>query len=133
MVWRTVLLAGGVSTAVLGALVLFGEWLILLIFGPGFEMAYGVMVFLAFAGAINICVFPLEPVLVSAGRVRVTVVIRLLSVLAYVVVLYLAVLQIGLTGAGVASFVYAALRAVMLVWCARSYLSASGENAQLGS
>lgn len=125
MVWRSVLLAGGASAAVLIALALFGEWLILLVFGPGFEMAYGIMVLLALAGAINICVFPLEPLLVSAGKVRVTVIIRLMSVLVYMTVLYFAVLEVGLIGAGVASCVYAAMRAMMLSWCARAYLSAA--------
>ena len=133
MVWRSVLVAGGVSLAVLAALALFGDWFILLVFGPGFEMAYGVMVLLALAGAVNIGVFPLEPLLVSAGRVRVTVVTRLIAVVVYLVVLYTAVLQLGLIGAGVASCVYAALRAVILVWFARAYLTAAKATGQNGS
>ncbi len=126
MVWRTLLVAGAASISVFIGLVLLGEWLILVVFGPGFEVAYGVMVFLALAGAINICTFPLEPLLVSIGRVRVTVITRVVSVLVYLVLLYLLVMQIGLTGAGVASCVYAAVRAVLLIWFARSHLASAG-------
>jgi O-antigen/teichoic acid export membrane protein len=122
MVWRTLLVASGASIAVLAILILFGESIIALVFGPGFGEAYGVMVFLALAGAINICIFPLEPLLVSVGRVRATVVARLISVSIYLVLLYSLVLQIGLTGAGIASCVYAAIRAVMLAWLARTHL-----------
>ena len=124
MVWRTVLLAGGASFAVFVALAVLGEWIILLVFGPGFEAAYGVMVFLALSGAINICIFPLEPLLVSIGRVRETVITRLVAVALYLLLLYLLVLQIGLTGAGIASCIYAFMRAAMLTWFARDHLTA---------
>lgn len=125
MVWKTLVFAGIASITVFALLALFGEWLILVVFGPGFEVAYGVMVFLALAGALNICVFPLEPLLVSIGRVRATVVTRLVSVAFYLVLLYVLSLQIGLTGAGIASCIYAAIRAALLVWFARSHLASA--------
>ena len=122
MVWRSVLVAGAASAAVFVGLAVFGQWLIILIFGAEFDGAYGVMLFLALAGAVTNCIFPLEPLLVSIGRVRVTLISRVISVSVYLLVLYAALVQVGLVGAGIASFTYAVLRAALLVWYTRGHL-----------
>ncbi len=124
MVWRTLMVVGAASLVVLAVLSVFGDALIAVVFGPGFEQAYGVMVFLAAAGAINSCVFPLEPLLISIGRVRVTVLSRVVSVAAYLVLLFMLTRDAGLTGAGIASAGYAFVRGGLLFWFARAHLHA---------
>lgn len=124
MVWRTLMIVGAASLVVLVVLGVFGDALIAVIFGPGFEQAYGVMIFLAAAGAINSAVFPLEPLLISIGRVRVTVLSRVASVAVYVVLLFMLTTDVGLIGAGIASTVYAFMRGVLLFWFARAHLPA---------
>lgn len=123
MMWRSMLIVGGVSIGVFAALVIFGQHVVLIIFGPGFDAAYGVMIFLALAGVIANCMFPLEPLLVSTGRVRTTVLVRVISVAVYFVLLYLLLQSAGLIGGGIASCVYAGVRALLLGWLTRRQFS----------
>lgn len=119
MMWRSMLIIGGVSIAVFAILAIFGKFLILAIFGAGFDAAYGVMIYLALAGVIANCMFPLEPLLISTGRVRVAVVIRIISVVIYAALLYVLLQELGLIGGGIASCIYMAARAPLLIWFTR--------------
>lgn len=123
MVRRTLLVVGSASIAVFIGLAVLGEWLIAVVFGPAFQEAYGVMVFLALAGAVANCIFPFEPLLVSVGRVRAVVGTRLISVSVYLALLYVLVTQFGLVGAGIASCGYVVARALLLSWLVRANLS----------
>lgn len=123
MMWRSVLIVGGVSIAVFAVLAVVGKLLIVLIFGPGFDAAYGVMILLALSGVIANCIFPLEPLLVSTGRVRVAVTVRIISVSIYFALLYALLQQFGLIGGGIASCAYAAVRALLLVWFTRRFFA----------
>jgi len=119
MMWHSMLIVGGVSIAVFIGLAVFGQYMVQTIFGPGFDAAYGVMIFLALAGVITNCIFPLEPLLVSIGRVRLTVLVRVASAMIYFALLYILLLEIGLVGAGIASCAYAGVRAILLGWFTR--------------
>lgn len=124
MVWRNLAVVGVASVGILVLLAILGNWLILLIFGPGFEGAYYVMLLLAAAGAMNSSIFPLEPLLVSVGDVRRTVIARIVSVALYLTLLFALIPYSGLIGAGVASLAYALVRACLLLWFARPHLGA---------
>ena len=67
-------LAGGLSILLLTILVVFGQTLIAAIFGKAFVGAYPVMIWMAFAGVFAALAFPLEPLLIAAGKIRATVI-----------------------------------------------------------
>lgn len=113
MVIRSALLMGGMSAVAFGVLALFGEPLIELIAGSGFEDAYGTMLLLALAGVVSNCTFPLEPLLISVGRVSETVIIRTAATITYLALIYPLLVETGLIGAGIAACAYAATGAVM--------------------
>lgn len=104
MVMRTGMIAGGVAVAIFFILVVFGHYLIDAIAGVEFHDAYGVMLVLVFASAITALSFALEPLLMTAGKVRQVITARLLSTLAYIVfMVWLADDEMfGLMGAGYA-------------------------------
>lgn len=113
MVIRSALLMGGMSAVAFGVLALFGEPLITLIAGSGFEDAYGTMLLLALAGVVSNCTFPLEPLLISVGRVNETVIIRTAATITYLALIYPLLVETGPIGAGIAACAYASTGAVM--------------------
>ena len=125
MVIRSALLMGGMSAVAFGMLVLFGEPLIALIAGAGFEDAYCTMLLLALSGVVSNCVFPLEPLLISVGRVSETVIIRAVAMITYLALIYPLLIETGLIGAGVATCAYAAIGAVMFGLRGRRVISAA--------
>lgn len=125
MVIRSALLMGVVSTMAFGVLALFGEPLIELIAGSGFEDAYGTMLLLALAGVISNCTFPLEPLLISVGRVSETVIIRGAALTTYLALIYPLLVETGAIGAGIAACTYAASGAVLFGLRGRRVISAA--------
>jgi len=115
MVIRSALLMGGMSAVAFAMLAQFGEPLIALVAGSGFEDAYGTMLLLALAGVVSNCIFPLEPLLISVGRVSETVFIRAAATITYLALIYPLLVETGMIGAGVATCAYAAIGAVMFV------------------
>src|SRR3546814_11112352 len=103
MVVRSALLMGGMSAVAFGVLVLVGEPLIELIAGAGFEDAYGTMLLLALAGVVSNCTFSLEPLLISVGRVRETVIIRAAATITSMALFYPLLVETGLIEIGRAS------------------------------
>ena len=104
MVMRTGLIAGGIATAIFLILVVFGHYLIDAIAGVEFHDAYGVMLVLVLASAVTAISFALEPLLMTAGKVREVITARLVSTVAYVLfMVWLADDEMfGLMGAGYA-------------------------------
>ena len=104
MVMRTGLIAGGVGLGIFVLLALFGHYLIDAIAGVEFHDAYGVMLVLVFATIITAVSFALEPLLMTAGKVRQVITARIISTIAYIV--FMAWLaddeMFGLMGAGYA-------------------------------
>ena len=125
MVIRSALLMGGMSAVAFGALALFGEPLIELIAGSGFEDAYGTMLLLALAGVVSNCTFSLEPLLISVGRVSETVIIRTVASITYLALIYPLLVETGPIGAGIAACAYAATGAVMFGLRGRRLISAA--------
>ena len=104
MVMRSGLIAGGVGLGIFVLLALFGHYLIDAIAGVEFHDAYGVMLVLVFATIITAVSFALEPLLMTAGKVRQVITARIISTIAYIV--FMAWLadedMFGLMGAGYA-------------------------------
>lgn len=124
MVVRPALVAGGLALMAFGVLALAGEWLIGISVGPEFTQAYGVMLLLTFAGLPAAATFSLEPLLVSLGRLRATILARIAANLIYLGLLYVLSLTYGLTGAGIAAIAYSLFIAVALLLAARAAMRA---------
>lgn len=89
-------------------LVLFGRPLLGLIFGHEVEAAYGLVVFLALAAAVRLLAFPLEPALIATGRTGVALLIRTVTVVVFLILLFTLIPAIGLIGSAVARLAAAA-------------------------
>lgn len=99
---RSIALMSGAGAVIMLPLILFGRPLLGLIFGHEVEAAYGLVVVLALAAAVRLLAFPLEPALISTGRAGVALLVRTVTVLIFLVLLFTLIPTIGLIGAGVA-------------------------------
>lgn len=119
-------LIGIAAITVFVCLELFGEWLIGFFFGSAFLPAYHPMLWLAAAGLIGALCFPLEPMMIAAGRIRRTVSARLFATAAYALGLWYLLPTHGLVGAGMASTLYAGVTGLLFYVGARSELRKKG-------
>ncbi|MEQ8354426.1 MAG: lipopolysaccharide biosynthesis protein [Kiloniellaceae bacterium] len=115
IVARSAILAGAATAGAFGLVVLFGQPLLHYAFGPEFVAAYEVMVLMALAGVIATVAFPLEPLLVSAGRMRAVITARTTATVLYILLLYLTLQQFGIVGAGIAAIAYTGATAGLLL------------------
>lgn len=111
---QTIILAFGAAVTLCGLLILFGKPIITAFVGAEYIEAYPVMVLLCIAALIGILSFPLEPLLISAQKVKQTVFANLIGVLIYFASFYILAAQHGLTGAGVAMILYTSVLSCLL-------------------
>lgn len=113
VVRRGVLVAGLAALGVFAALVVFGKLLITVLVGAEYTPVYATMLWLALAGFLSIIAFPFEPLLVSAGRVRATVITRLTAIVIFFAAFYVLGSRYGLLGAGIATAINAGVTTAM--------------------
>lgn len=106
MMGRTILIITGAGVLFIAVLAIFGEDLIRLIAGEGFEGAYEVMLWLAAGGALAAISIPVEPLLMSSGRPRTAVIAKAAAAAAYAVSVFGLLHLFGLAGAGMAFVCY---------------------------
>ncbi len=99
---RSALLAGVGASALAGILIVAGPWLLLIVAGPNFTPAYGVMVVLGIAAAIRLGSFPLEPMLISCGQAGAALQVRAVTTALYMILMFYLCSWLGLVGAGLA-------------------------------
>lgn len=129
VVQRSMLIAGGAAGAVFLLLAVCGELLLTVIFGEAYGVVYPLMLWLAAAGLVTVIVFPLEPLLISAGRVRAVVLARGVALLVYLLGFHTMALTFGLVGAGIAT-VLAATVTALLFWLFGSRLMNNNKSEQ---
>ncbi len=122
VVARSGLVAGLAGIAIFALLAAFGADLLTLVFGEAYRAATGPMLWLSFAGVLATFAFPLAPLLMSGGKVRHVVIIRLAALVAYLIAFYLLVPVHALLGAGLAVNLHALLTVAGMAWCARELL-----------
>jgi len=120
MVRRTGTLAGLVAFGIFLGLALFGKTIIAWTAGPAYTEAYSTMLLLALAGVVMAWIFPLEPLLISAGKVWRLALIRGAAFGIYLAVLIPASSRFELLGAGLAALAQTAFMLVMLLILSRS-------------
>lgn len=120
MVLRPALIAGMVALLAFAFLVLAGKWLIVISVGEAFRSAYLLMILLTLAGLPAAATFSLEPLLISIGRVRATLVARSVATALYLGLLFGLLHWQGLEGAGVASILYSLFITAVLILLTRS-------------
>lgn len=121
-VWRSTTIVGAFGLLTFLILVLFGKWLLAVMFGPSFADAYPVMLLFGLAGVIRALMFAMGPVLLSAGRVRIMLLVGAPMTAAQLGLLFLLVPQLGLTGTGLAELAAVAAVALVIVPAARHEL-----------
>jgi len=115
VVLRTGLIAVALGLLVLLLLTIFGEQILVLIGGTGFDAAYSVLVLLALAGTIQLFGFPMTSALVACGRPGSVLKIKLVaSVLLFPALLVLLKLY-ELNGAGLYATTFALVTVVSLL------------------
>jgi O-antigen/teichoic acid export membrane protein len=102
---RSMALTAGVGALLMAILIIFGRALLVLIFGPEVEGAYGLMLVLAFVAIIRLSAFPLEPVLISVGRAGSALRVRSVTVSIFILALFTLIPAFGVIGAGLASVI----------------------------
>lgn len=107
MMGRTILVVTGTGALFIAILAVFGEDLIRLIAGAGFESAYGVMLWLAAGGVLAAISTPIEPLLMSSGRPRTAVIAKAAAAATYAASVFGFLHVFGLAGAGMAFVSYA--------------------------
>lgn len=118
MMIRTMLTLSGFGILFIAVLALFGQWFIVLLAGEEFTGAYAVMLWLAAGGAIAGAATPVEPLLLSCGRIKVALTAKTLASLVYAAALFGLVQSVGLAGAGMAFVCYALVLAILLGYAA---------------
>lgn len=114
VVLRTGLIAVALGLSVLLLLSTFGEQILVLFGGIGFDAAYNVLILVALAGTIQLFGFPMSSALVASGRPGVVLKIKLVaSVLLFPALLGLLKLY-GLNGAGLYATAFALITVVSL-------------------
>ena len=122
LVDRSARVAGVAALAVFGMLVLFGQSLIVGLFGVEYAGAYEAALWFTFAGVMAAFGFPTAPLLISAGRVRDVVKVRVVALAVYLVSFYALVPDFGLRGAGIAVTFHAFLTLYLLIRYSRAVL-----------
>ncbi len=118
MILRTTATLAGFGCVFIIVLALFGEWFILLLAGDEFTGAYTVMLWLAAGGALAGAATPVEPLLLSSGRIRTALIVKTLASVVYAAALFGLVQWTGLAGAGMAFVCYAVVLAVLFGFAA---------------
>lgn len=123
LVSRSALLAGAIAVLAFGVLAATGQPLIIALFGVEFSGSYEAALWFTSAGVLAAFTFPLAPLLISAGRVRDTVVTRLVALAVYLVSFYSLVPGLGLRGAGITVVAHAFITLCLLRYFARPQLT----------
>ncbi|MDP7142119.1 MAG: oligosaccharide flippase family protein [Alphaproteobacteria bacterium] len=112
---KTALFAGAPSLGIFIILVAAGKVLITATVGTEYLGAYTPMIILALSGIAMVATFPLEPLLITAGKVRETALIRFLTVLIYFLGFLALAPLFGITGAATATAISTVCTA-LLFW-----------------
>lgn len=120
---RIFAITGTVSLIILAAVLTAGDRLLVLIGGdPMFAAGYGLLVWLAVAGAIDLAVVALEPLLLALGRSGATTAARLCGVGVQFAVMALLMPRFGALGSAVGVLGASLTSAACLVLAVRRYL-----------
>ena len=122
MVLRTGLIAVALGLIVLLILSTFGEQILVLFGGTGFDAAYHVLILIALGATIQLFGFPMSTALVASGRPGSVLKIKLISSVVLFPVLLGLLKLYGLNGAGVYATAFALVMVVSLSLAFRRYL-----------
>jgi O-antigen/teichoic acid export membrane protein len=123
---RSGLIAGGLGLTMFAVLVVFGETLLVRVFGPEFASAYTVMLLFGAGGFVQMLSFAMGPLLISAGRVGIVVAARAAGTVLQIGAMVAMIPHIGIAGAALAEVLgLVVTNAVLLYWVRRELRSPS--------
>jgi O-antigen/teichoic acid export membrane protein len=133
--WRLMLrgaaLTGSIATIFALVVVVGGHAMIRLLFGPGFEPAFGLLLLMLAGLMITMVGFPLSPMLYAVDRPGVPLFGSIVSAICYLCLMVPLSRHFGLTGAGVAYVTAVALlMIVMIVPLANEYRRRTARSAR---
>ena len=114
--------AGGLGLVLLLPLVVFGETILGLAFGPGFAAAYVPMLLFALAGVIRMFISPLGPLLNVTGHVFSTFGVQLIATGVWATTMWLLVDAVEVSAVPLAQIAQVLVTAGMMYALARRYL-----------
>ena len=116
LILQLALAAGGIASVLLLVVSLLGGAALTLLIGPEFAAAEPVMLWLLTAAVVSLWAVPLEPLLMSTGGASAAFKMRLAITLVFLPLLYQAIVEQGLRGAGMAAVGGAALLLLGQLW-----------------
>ncbi len=127
--WQVIVRSGVIGAAfgslVLLVIVLFGQPLLIVIFGIEFAGAYGVLLLLMLAAAISMSTFALDPVMYAVGRPDIPLKVRAATSILHVLATVFLLMQIGLLGAGFAAIASGLVTALLMLFVSARLLNQS--------
>lgn len=115
MLARTTLTATGLGALLVLLIALAGKSLLVLIAGPQFGFAAGLLLLLTVSTALDFGSFALDPYLTAKGRAGLILRVRLVGALTYALILAASLPRCGGTGAGLAAIGASAVMFIQLV------------------
>jgi O-antigen/teichoic acid export membrane protein len=117
---RFLLIAGAI---IIGAVILLGKPILLLMSGPEFLGAYPLLIILAAAACIDLAGAIYEPVLLSGDAARSTLPLNAFSVLGFVILLAILLPRYGVEGAAWSMLISAIIKLLLFGYAARRHLT----------
>ena len=102
LMWRATALSAALGALMCLLVILLGEWLLRVVFGPGFADAYGVLVVLIGVPLVAMVSFPFPAMLHALNRVTVPLIANGFGILVYAGTVFPLVDRFELIGAGLA-------------------------------
>lgn len=112
--YRLSLVSAGIASAIVAVVILLGKPIILLMSGPAFAGAYPFLLLLGFAAAAQVLGANCEPMLMSAGRSKTLITLRLASGFALIGLLLSLLPTMGAIGAAWARVITESLTLIAL-------------------
>jgi len=112
---RSAMIAATVAGCIYLIIALFGKPLLGGVFGAEFIDAYAVMLLLMLGAAMLMATFAFDPAMYAIGRPGVSMNIRIITSILHVLLLIILLINIGLSGAGIASIISNLATAILLL------------------
>ena len=105
VVRRSSVMVGMVSFGFWICLILFGEYVLALVFGAQYTDGYTVLVWYALGAAISAAAFPITPAILAVGLPRLSLFAIVISTILYLICLPILMQHFDLSGAGMANVI----------------------------
>ena len=129
---RMFAISSAVALAILAVVVAVGQPMLALVGGPAYAGAYPILLWLAFAGCLDLATVGFEPVLMALHRSGTALIVRIVSVIVMVAAALLLMAGQGATGAAMAVFAGSVVTALALTLTTFTIAGRAGAGGEAG-